>query len=253
MSLPFSLAGRTALITGASSGLGAHFAQLYAQAGAKVILTARRTDRIAALAAQIGSAAFAVDMDVTSEASVAAAFAAGEAALGSIDIVVANAGTTAPGRATEVSEASLRTVIDTNLTGAYLTAREGARHMMSAGVKDTGRGRIILIGSITAQLTGEGDSAYCATKAAVAHLGRNLAREWVRQGINVNTIQPGYIQTEIAGDLFQTDLGKAKIASFHRRRMQPIDSLDAMMLYFASDASACITGAVINVDDGQSL
>ena len=125
--------------------------------------------------------------------------------------------------------------------------------MMAAGVKDTGQGRIILIGSITALLTGEGDSAYAATKAAIAHLGRNLAREWVRQGINVNTIQPGYIQTEIAGDFFETDLGKAKIAGFHRRRMQPIESLDAMMLYFASDASACVTGAVINVDDGQSL
>lgn len=253
MTLPFSLTGRTALITGASSGLGAHFAQLYAAAGAQVVLAARRTERIAALSAQIGPAACAVEMDVTSEASIAAAFAAGEAALGPIDIVVANAGTSSPGRATDVSEAGLRMVTDTNFTGAYLTAREGARRMLAAGVKDTGRGRIILIGSITAHLTGEGDSAYAATKAAVAHLGRNLAREWVRQGINVNTIQPGYIQTEIAGDFFQTDYGKAKIAAFHRRRMQPIDSLDAMMLYFASDASACVTGAVIDVDDGQSL
>ena len=253
MTLPFSLTGRTALITGASSGLGAHFAKLYAAAGAQVVLAARRTDRIAALSAEIGPAAYAVEMDVTSEASIAAAFAAGEAALGPIDIVVANAGTSSPGRATDVSEAGLRMVTDTNFTGAYLTAREGARRMLAAGVKDTGRGRIILIGSITAHLTGEGDSAYAATKAAVAHLGRNLAREWVRQGINVNTIQPGYIQTEIAGDFFQTDYGKAKIAAFHRRRMQPIDSLDAMMLYFASDASACVTGAVIDVDDGQSL
>jgi NAD(P)-dependent dehydrogenase (short-subunit alcohol dehydrogenase family) len=251
--LPFSLAGRTALITGASSGLGAHFARLYAQARAKVVLAARRTDRIAALAQDIGPAAHAVAMDVTSEDSISSAFAAGEAALGPIDIVVANAGTSAPGRATHVSEAGLRMVTDTNFTGAYLTAREGARRMMAAGVKDTGQGRIILIGSITALLTGEGDSAYAATKAAIAHLGRNLAREWVRQGINVNTIQPGYIQTEIAGDFFDTDLGKAKIAGFHRRRMQPIESLDAMMLYFASDASACVTGAVINVDDGQSL
>ncbi|MBU6251968.1 MAG: SDR family oxidoreductase [Alphaproteobacteria bacterium] len=253
MTLPFSLTGRTALITGASSGLGAHFAKLYAAAGAQVVLAARRTDRIAALSAEIGPAAYAVEMDVTSEASIAAAFAAGEAALGPIDIVVANAGTSSPGRATDVSEAGLRMVTDTNFTGAYLTAREGARRMLAAGVKDTGRGRIILIGSITAHLTGEGDSAYAATKAAVAHLGRNLAREWVRQGINVNTIQPGYIQTEIAGDFFQTDYGKAKIAAFHRRRMQPIDSLDAMMLYFASDASACVTGAVIDIDDGQSL
>jgi NAD(P)-dependent dehydrogenase (short-subunit alcohol dehydrogenase family) len=125
--------------------------------------------------------------------------------------------------------------------------------MMAAGVKETGRGRVILIGSITAHLTGEGDSAYAATKAAVAHLGRNLAREWVRQGINVNTVQPGYIQTEIAGDFFQTDMGRAKIAAFHRKRMQPMASLDPLMLYFASDASAAVTGSVIDVDDGQSL
>ena len=164
--LPFSLAGRTALITGASSGLGAHFARLYAQAGAKVVLAARRTDRIAALAQDIGPAAHAVAMDVTSEDSITSAFAAGEAALGPINIVVANAGTSAPGRATHVSEAGLRMVTDTNFTGAYLTAREGARRMMAAGVKDTGQGRIILIGSITALLTGEGDSAYAATKAA---------------------------------------------------------------------------------------
>ena len=144
-------------------------------------------------------------------------------------------------------------VTDTNFIGVYLTAREGARRLIAAGSRETGKGRIILIGSITSHLTGEGDSAYAATKAAVAHLGRNLAREWVRQGINVNTIQPGYTQTEIAGDFFQTEMGKAKIAAFHRKRLQPIDSLDAMMLYFASDASAATTGSTIDIDDGQSL
>ena len=125
--------------------------------------------------------------------------------------------------------------------------------MIAGGVKDGERGRVVLIGSITAELTGQGDAAYSATKAGVAHLGRQFAREWVRQGISVNTIQPGYIQTEIAGDWFQTDGGRAHIASFPRRRLQPIESLDSMMLYFASDASACTTGAAIDVDDGQSL
>ncbi len=256
MTLPFSLAGRTVLITGASSGLGAHFARLFAQAGANIVIGARRADRIAALAAEIaagGSDVLAVSMDVTNEASLQAAYDAAEARFGVVDTVIANAGTSAPGRATDVSEAGVRMVTDTNFLGVYLTAREGARRMIAAGVRETGKGRIILIGSITAHLTGEGDSAYAATKAAVAHLGRNLAREWVRQGVNVNTIQPGYIQTEIAGDFFQTDYGKAKIAAFHRKRMQPIASLDPLMLYFASDASAAVTGAVIDVDDGQSL
>ncbi len=256
MTLPFSLAGRTALITGASSGLGAHFARLFARAGANVVIGARRADRIADLAQEIeagGTGALAVSMDVTDEASVKAAYDAAEARFGTVDTVIANAGTSAPGRATDIADTGLRMVTDTNFLGVYLTAREGARRMIAAGVRDTGKGRIVLIGSITAHLTGEGDSAYAATKAAVAHLGRNLAREWVRQGINVNTIQPGYIQTEIAGDFFQTDYGKAKIAAFHRKRMQPIDSLDPMMLYFASDASAAVTGSVIDVDDGQSL
>lgn len=256
MTLPFSLAGRTALITGASSGLGTHFARLFAKAGANVVIGARRANRVESLARELeanGTGALAVSMDVTEEASIKAAYDAAEARFGTVDTIIANAGTSAPGRATDISEEGLRMVTDTNFMGVYLTAREGARRLITMGAKETGKGRIILIGSITAHLTGEGDSAYAATKAAVAHLGRNLAREWVRQGINVNTIQPGYIQTEIAGDFFQTDLGKAKIAAFHRKRMQPVDALDPLMLYFASDASAAVTGAVIDVDDGQSL
>jgi NAD(P)-dependent dehydrogenase (short-subunit alcohol dehydrogenase family) len=192
-------------------------------------------------------------MDVTDEASISAAYDAGEARFGTIDTIIANAGKSAKGRATEVPADELRMLTDTNFTGVYLTAREGAKRLIAAGSQKSGTGRIVLLGSITSHLTGGGDSAYAALKAGIAHLGRNLAREWVRQGINVNTIQPGYIQTEIAGDWFQTEGGQAHIASFPRRRLQPLESLDAMMLYFSSDASACTTGAVIDVDDGQSL
>lgn len=253
---PFSLNGRTALITGASSGLGAHFAQLFASAGARVVIGARRVERVAALAdalAAAGHQALAVPLDVTDEASIVAAYDAAEAAFGTVDTIVANAGASAAGRATDVPVAELSAMVAANFTGAYLTAREGAKRLIAAGSRDSGQGRVILIGSITAGLTGQGDSAYAATKAGIAHLGRNLAREWVRSGINVNTIQPGYIPTEIAGDWFETAGGKAQIAAFHRRRMQDIASLDAMMLYFASDASAMTTGATITVDDGQSL
>lgn len=253
---PFSLNGRTALITGASSGLGAHFARLFASAGARVVIGARRVERVAALAdalAAAGHQALAVPLDVTDEASIVAAYDAAEAAFGTVDTIVANAGASAAGRATDVPVAELSAMVAANFTGAYLTAREGAKRLIAAGSRDSGQGRVILIGSITAGLTGQGDSAYAATKAGIAHLGRNLAREWVRSGINVNTIQPGYIPTEIAGDWFETAGGKAQIAAFHRRRMQDIASLDAMMLYFASDASAMTTGATITVDDGQSL
>ena len=251
--MAFDLTGRVALVTGASSGLGAHFAERFVAAGAKVVVAARRLDAVQRLAERLGDRALAVAMDVTDDASIAAAFDAGQAQFGTIDTVVANAGQSNAGRSTDVAAAALRATIDVNLTGVLLTAREGARRLVAAGVRDTGRGRIVLIGSITAHQTGTGDSAYAASKAAVAHLGRNLAREWVRSGINVNVIQPGYIRTNINGDWFDTDGGKAHIAGFHRRRLMPIDGLDDLLLYFASDATAMVTGSVIDVDDGQSL
>lgn len=251
--MAFDLGGRTALITGASSGLGAHFAEIFVAAGAQVVIGARRVHRVHALAARLGDKALPVAIDVTDEASIAAAFDAAEAHFGTVDTVIANAGVANGGRTVDVEPAKLRQTIDTNFTGVLLTAREGARRMIAAGSRDSGRGRVVLVGSITAHVTGHGDSAYAASKAAVAHLGRNLAREWVRQGINVNVIQPGYIQTEIAGDWFESEGGAKQIAGWHRRRFMPIDVLDPQLLYFASDASAMVTGSVIDIDDGQSL
>ena len=248
-----SLSGRIALITGASSGFGAHFARLFVREGARVVIGARRMDRIAALAEELGDAALAVAMDVTDEASIIAAYDAAEAKFGVVDTVVANAGVSADGRSTEVTAADVAGLVATNFTGAYITAREGAKRMIAAGFKDSERGRIVLIGSITAELTAQGDAAYAASKAGVAHLGRQFAREWVRQGINVNTIQPGYIQTEIAGDWFQTEGGQRQIAAFHRRRMCPIEALDAPLVFLCSDAARHVTGATLTIDDGQVL
>lgn len=247
------LAGRTVLITGASSGLGEHFARVFSREGARVVLGARRMDRIAALAQELGDSALAVPLDVNDEASLIAAYDAAQAHFGTIDTIVANAGMARGGRSTELPFADVAAVINTNLTGVYLTAREGARRMIEAGIRESGRGRIVLIGSITAQMTAQGDTAYAASKAAVAHLGRQFAREWIRQGINVNTIQPGYIRTEIDGDWFDSAGGQAQIAGFHRRRLMPIDSLDAAMLLLCSDESQWITGATLSVDDGQVL
>ncbi|WP_374282078.1 SDR family NAD(P)-dependent oxidoreductase [Novosphingobium sp.] len=251
--MQLSMDGRIALITGASSGFGAHFARLFVREGARVVIGARRTDRIQALADELGDKALAVAMDVTSEASIQAAYDAAEAHFGTVDTVIANAGISADGRSTEVSAADLASLVATNFNGVYLTAREGAKRMIAAGFKDHGRGRIVLIGSITAELTAQGDAAYAATKAGVAHLGRQFAREWVRQGVNVNTIQPGYIQTEIAGDWFQTEGGQRQIAAFHRRRLCPIEALDAPLLFLSGDASHYVTGATLTVDDGQVL
>ncbi len=251
--MDLALNGRLALITGASSGFGAHFARLLVREGARVVLGARRTDRLAALAVELGAAALAVPMDVTDEASVIAAYDAAEAHFGTVDTVIANAGIAISGRATALAGEAVDAVIATNFTGLYLTAREGAKRMMKAGFKETERGRIVLIGSITAEMTGQGDAAYAASKAGVAHLARQFAREWVRSGINVNTIQPGYIQTEIAGDWFQTEGGTRQIAAFHRRRLCPIEALDGPLLFLCSDGSRHVTGATITVDDGQVL
>ncbi|MDE2404838.1 MAG: SDR family oxidoreductase [Sphingomonadales bacterium] len=249
----FDLHDRTCLITGASSGLGAHFARLLAQAGARVVLGARRRERIETLAAAIGSRALAVELDVTSEASTTTAFDMAERAFGPIDTVIANAGVSSPCRATDLEESALRGLIDTNVTGVYLTAREGARRMIASGSRETGRGRILLIGSAGAEMAIDGEAAYCASKAAVATLGRRLACEWARQGICVNVIQPGFIRTEMAGDWFSSPGGEAQIAGFHRRRLQPIESLDAPVLWFCSDESFAATGAILTLDDGQSL
>ena len=245
--------GRTVLITGASSGFGAHFARVCVNAGANVVIGARRTDKLAALAAQLGDKALAVPLDVTDEASTIAAYDAAEARFGVVDTVIANAGIAIGGRATALAHVDVASVVGTNFTGLYLTAREGARRMIAAGFKDSERGRVVLIGSITAEMTGQGDSAYAAIKAGVAHLGRQLAREWVRQGVNVNTIQPGYIQTNINGDWFQTEGGARQVAAFHRKRLCPIEALDAPLLFLASDASRYVTGATLTIDDGQAL
>jgi NAD(P)-dependent dehydrogenase (short-subunit alcohol dehydrogenase family) len=256
MTTRFSLAGRTVLIGGASSGMGAHFAGLCARAGANVALGARRADRTEQLAGRIrseGLSAIGVPMDVTDEESVIRAYDAAEAEFGVVDTIIANAGINAGGRATEVPVTDIRTIIETNLIGAYLTVREGAKRLIANGSREREHGRIVMIGSITARMTGQGDAAYCASKAGLAALGRNFAREWVRQGINVNVLQPGYMSTEIMQGWFETDGGKQQIQQFHRRRLLEPEALDDLILYLTSDDSLPVTGAVFDIDDGQSL
>ena len=256
MTINHSLEGRTVLLTGASSGIGERLVRVIGQAGARVVLTARRSDLIGKVASELrdsGIDAQAVRHDVTDAASTVAAFDEAERAFGLVDTVIANAGVATGGRSTELDIGTVRTVFDTNLLGVYLTAREGAKRLINAGSRESEAGRIVLIGSITAEMTGQGDAAYAASKAAVAHLGRQFAREWVRQGINVNTIQPGYIQTELSGGWFDSDGGQEQIAGWHRRRLMPLGALDDLTLFLCSEASRYITGSTFTVDDGQSL
>lgn len=242
------------LITGASSGIGMRFARIAAGAGAAVVIGARRTERLDALAREIedaGGKALAVPVDVADEASLIAAYDAAEAMFGPVAGVVANAGINAEGRALDLDVADFDRLFAVNVRGVFLTAREGARRMKAAGVAETGR--IVLISSITAQMRTTGTVAYSASKAAVTHMGKLLAREWARSGPNVNILSPGYIASELAGDWFETDGGRRQIATWPRRRTLDDDTLDAMLLYLLGEESRNVTGSDFVVDDGQSL
>lgn len=248
------LTGRTVLITGASSGIGARFGRIVAAAGGRVVAGARRTERLDALVREIeanGGEAMAVPLDVADEASVEAAYDAGEARFGPITGIVANAGITAEGRAIDLPIEEFDRLFATNVRGVFLTARVGARRLQTAG--HGAKGRIVLISSITAAMRTNGLVAYSASKAAVTHMGALLAKEWARSGPNVVTLSPGYIRSELAGDWFDTDGGQRQMARWPRRRLLEEDALDAMLIYLLSDASAGITGSDFTVDDGQSL
>lgn len=255
-SVSFDLSGRTALVTGASSGLGANFARALAASGAAVAVAARRADRLEALVAEIeaaGGRALAVTMDVADERSIGAGFAAAEAALGPVNIFVANAGIATESMTLDQPASEVDALLAINLRGVVLSVQEAARRMIAAGSAEKQDGRIIIIGSITAEKIFSGAAVYGATKAAVRHLGRSLAREWARKGINVNVIQPGYFLSEMTAKMIESPIGAKLVATFPRRRLRDMTDLNPPLLWLASDASAGITGTVITVDDGQSL
>ncbi|MDB5715825.1 MAG: family oxidoreductase [Sphingomonadales bacterium] len=252
----FDLSGRVALVTGASSGIGERFATILAASGAAVVLAARRADRLEQACAAIkakGGRAIAVAMDVADEPSTIAAYDAAEAAFGPVDTIIANAGMNSEGSVLDLSVEEFDRVMAVNFRGVFLTAREGARRLIANGSRETGRGRIVITASITADTVSPGLAIYSGSKAGVVRMGKVMAREWVRQGINVNMICPGYIKTEINGDWFETEGGAKQIAKFPRRRIMEQGELDTMLLYLASDASAGVTGTSFTIDDGQSL
>jgi NAD(P)-dependent dehydrogenase (short-subunit alcohol dehydrogenase family) len=251
-----NLTGRTLLVTGASSGIGANLARAAAGAGAKVAAAARRADKLEALVAEItaaGGQAQAFAMDVEDEASVIAGYDAVEAAFGPPDSVIANAGISLQGSALDISIDDFDKVLAVNTRGVFLTAREGARRMIRAGSPASERGRILLVASIGAHKVLPGLTAYVTSKAATAHMGKSLAREWARKGINVNVLCPGYIKTELNDEWFDSEGGQKLVATFPRKRLMETADLEAMALYLTSDAARAVTGSVFTVDDGQSL
>ncbi|MGZ5923528.1 MAG: SDR family NAD(P)-dependent oxidoreductase [Rhizomicrobium sp.] len=250
--MEFDLKGRTAFVTGATSGLGRHFAKVLSGAGAAVALAGRRTDRLEAVKREIeesGGRAAAIELDVTDETRIAPALDKAEAALGPIDILVNNAGLSVFGLAADISASDFDKVISTNLRAPFLLATEVGRRLIAAKRE----GRIINIASIGSFRVLPGVTAYCISKAGLAMMTQCLAREWARKGINVNAICPGYVETELNDEWFASEKGKAQIDGFPRKRLAKESDLDGMLLLLASGASRTITGSLLTVDDGQSL
>ncbi len=248
MSKLFDLRGKVALITGASSGLGAHFAHCLGAAGASVVLAARRADRLASLQAELGGKgvkATAVDLDVQSGASITAALDAA----GPLDIVINNAGISIVKPALEMPEADWNSVVDTNLRGAWLVAQGAARRW----VADKRPGSIVNIASILGLRTIGQVAPYNASKAGLIHLTRALAMEWARHDIRVNAICPGYIETEMNGPFWKTLGGQRLIDRIPQRRIGQPGHLDGALLLLASEAGAFMTGSVVTVDGGHTV
>ena len=252
MSKRFDLSGKVALVTGASSGLGVHFARTLASAGASVAIAARRADRLVSLQAELqkaGGKAAAVELDVQSGKSVSAAFDAAETALGAIDIVVNNAGISIVKPALDMPEEDWDAVVDTNLRGAWLVAQTAARRWVAAKRP----GVIVNIASILGLRTIGQVAPYNASKAGLIHLTRVLAMEWARHNIRVNAICPGYIETEMNSDFWKTPGGQRLIERIPQRRIGQPEHLDGALLLLASEAGSFMTGSVITVDGGHTV
>ena len=260
MAYSIDLSGRVALVTGASSGLGAQFARTLARAGAGVVLASRRLEKLKELRARIegeGGDAHVVELDVTDLDSIKAAVAHAETEMGSIDILVNNSGVSTTQRIQDVTLEDYDFIFDTNVKGAFFVAQEVGKRMLArsrgaAPGSFTG-GRIINIASMAGLKVLPQIGAYCMSKAAVVQMTRAMALEWGKFGINTNAICPGYIDTEINHHHWQTEQGQKLVNMLPRKRVGSPEDLDALLVILASDQSHFINGAVIAADDGFAV
>lgn len=245
-----TLDGRVALVTGANGGLGAHFAETLAKAGAKVALCARRVDTLADVATRIrdrGGTAHEVALDVTRRDSVVSAFEDAARRLGPVTVVVNNAGIAVTKPLLEHTEEDWQQVIEVNLNGAWRVAQAAARHM----VKHEQGGSIVNIASILGLRVSAQVPSYAASKAALIQLTKAMALELARYRIRVNALAPGYVETGINREFFESDAGQALIKRVPQRRIGRPEELDGALLLLASDAGSYTTGAILAVDGGH--
>jgi NAD(P)-dependent dehydrogenase (short-subunit alcohol dehydrogenase family) len=260
MAYEIDLSGRIALVTGASSGLGAQFARTLARAGAAVVLASRRVERLKEPRAEIeseGGDAHVVTLDVTELGSIRSAVAHAETEVGSIDILVNNSGVSTTSRIQDVTEDDFDFIFDTNVRGAFFMAQEVGKRMLArakgAAPGNYTGGRIINIASVGGLRVLPQIGAYCMSKASVVHMTRAMALEWGRFGINVNAICPGYIDTEINHHHWETEQGQRLIQMMPRKRVGQPKDLDALLVMLASDQSHFVNGAILSADDGFGL
>jgi NAD(P)-dependent dehydrogenase (short-subunit alcohol dehydrogenase family) len=243
------------LVTGASSGLGEHFARVLAGAGAQLVLAARRVaalERLAEALRESGASVHVVAMDVTDSASVRAGVDSAVAAAGGLSVLINNAGVTQTVPFLEQSEESWDHIIDTNLNGAWLVARRVAEHMAEHHVAPgESAGNIVNIASVLSFRVAGHLAAYCASKGAILQLTRAMALDLARHGIRVNALAPGYIETPFNEAFFKTDAGKRMISRIPQRRVGRGSDLDGALLLLASRASAYMAGSVVTVDGGH--
>lgn len=257
MSYSIDLEGRVALVTGASSGLGAQFARTLAKSGACVVLAARRVERLKALRAEIeagGGDAHVVQMDVTDIDSIKAAVARAETEVGTLDILINNSGVSTTQKLVDVSPEDFDYVMDTNVRGAFFVAQEVGKRMLArargaAPGTYTG-GRIVNIASMAGLRVLSQIGVYAMSKAAVVHMTKAMALEWGKYDINVNAICPGYIDTEINHHHWQTDQGRKLVELLPRKRVGTPQDLDTTLLMLCAKESRFINGAIIQADDG---
>ncbi len=246
----WKLTGQLALVTGASSGLGQHFAQVLARAGAQVVLAGRRLETLEAFAAQIraeGGVAHATSMDVSSAASIKCSFDHIIEACGVPDVIVNNAGVTVTRAALEQTEQDWDQVINTNLKGAWMVATEAGRRLVEAGKP----GSIVNIASILGERVAGGVAPYAISKAGVIQATKALALELARHGIRVNALLPGYVVTDLNRDFLESTLGDKLRMRVPSRRFVQLQELDGPLLLLAGPAGSAMSGSCVAVDAGH--